>query len=177
MVKTIKLIIVISCLSALMIACNSSDNNNDEQDIFLGCCSEEPVFGSNVDNLDQSLGEIIVYNLFTPNGDGYQDLFGIENIELYDNHTVTIYNSDDEVVFESTDYGGGNEYFPVGMQGENGVEGIPDGTYKYKIVIVNEQTFFKSGTLCLFGDYTALDTQNFSDCNPASNFDPILTGN
>lgn len=176
MTKTIKVIISTFCLSVLIMACNSSNDNNDNQDVFSGCCSETPVFGSNIDNLDQSSGEIVVYNLFTPNGDGVNDIFDIDNIELYDTHTVTIYNIDDEIIFESTNYGDGvGNRFPTGNQGENGVEGTPDGTYKYKIVIENEQTFFKSGTLCLFGNYSALETQNFSDCN-SSGFDPILTG-
>lgn len=178
MKQTIKIITSILCFMLLITACNNSDDsNNEEQDVFSGCCSEEPVFGSNVDNLDQSSGAIVVYNLFTPNGDAINDSFAVENIELYQNHTVTIYNLDDEVIFESTNYGNGvNNIFPIGAQGENGVEGIPDGTYKYKVVVENEQTFLKSGTLCLFGDFSALETQNFSKCNPFSSFDPTLTG-
>ena len=159
-------------------SCGSDDRNNEEEpDVFLGCCSANPVFGENVDNLDQSLGVISVDNLFTPNGDGYNDLFGILNIELYDNHTVTIYNSDDQVVFESSNYGVGNDFFPLENQGENGVDGIPDGTYKYKVVVQDEQTFFKSGTFCLFTNNSVAE-QNFSDCDPLANgFDPIISGN
>ncbi|MDH7913170.1 gliding motility-associated C-terminal domain-containing protein [Winogradskyella sp. SYSU M77433] len=96
------------------ISCRDDDNNNqEEEDVFAACCSGLTAFGEDVDNLDQSQGEIVVENLFTPNGDGTNDLFGIENIGLYDNHTVTIYNMNDDVIFESTNYGSNlNEYFP-----------------------------------------------------------------
>ncbi len=172
----ISLLMLLTAMFSFM-SCED-DNNQEEEDVFAGCCSEEPVFGPNVDNLDQSQGEIIVYNLFTPNNDAYNDRFGIENIQLYENHIVSIYNIDDELIFESTDYGSSSdESFPIEPQGEFGVEGVPDGTYKYKIIVENEQVYMKSGTFCLFGNFSALDEQNFSDCTPSSQFDPTLTGN
>ncbi|MFD2915881.1 T9SS type B sorting domain-containing protein [Psychroserpens luteus] len=160
-----------------ILSCGEDDNNNvEEQDVFEGCCSPDPVFGPNVDNLDQSAGAIVVDNIFTPNGDGYNDLFGIENIELYENHTVTIYDIEDNVVFESNNYGNENNYFPTGQQGENGVTETPDGTYKYKVVIENEETFRESGTFCLFTQFMDVE-QNFSECNPLDQgFDPIISG-
>lgn len=162
-------------------SCGDDDNNQEDEDVFAGCCSEEPVFGPNVDNLDQSAGgEISTSKIVTPNGDGVFDLFGVRNIENYDNHVVTIYNNDDEVVFESTDYGpSSNEWFPW-MQATAAfvaVEGIPDGTYKYKVVIQNEQTFKKSGTFCLFTNDPVVEQQNFSECLEPGEFDQILTGN
>jgi len=158
-------------------SCNDDDDNSNEmegQDVFNGCCSPDPVFGFNVDNLDQSAGEIKVVNLFTPNGDGIFDLFEIENIELYDNHTVTIYNNDDEMIYETSDYGVAPNYFPSQQQNENSPNA--DGTYKYKIVVENEQTFLKSGTFCLFTNNPVIE-QNFSECDPLANgFDPIISG-
>ena len=163
------------------ISCRDDDNNNQEvEDVFAACCSGLTAFGEDVDNLDQSQGEIVVENLFTPNGDAFNDLFGIENIGLYDNHTVTIYNMNDDVIFESTNYGSNlNEYFPNVPYGNSGVEGIPDGTYKYMIVVENEQTFKKSGFFCLYTNNPPLEQQNFADCNPLEpgEFDPLITGN
>ena len=161
-------------------SCNDDDDNSkdiEKESAFDGCCSPDPAFGANINNLNGLQGEIVVENLFTPNGDGINDLLGIDNIEFYENHTVTIYNNDDEVVFESTSYGENNdESFPVGFQGEDGVVGIPDGTYKYKIVVVNEQTFLKSGFFCLFTNNPGIE-QNFSECDPLANgFDPIISG-
>lgn len=173
MIKFIKPLIVISTVIFIISACANDDDRNN-QDVFSGCCSQEAVFGSNVDNLNQSQGEIVVYNVITPNGDGINDLFVIENIELYSNHTVTIYNSSDNVIFESNNYGTPSNFFPsIQGSGENGPNGIPDGTYKYKIVVENEQTFLKSGTFCLFTD--SMQPRSFIGCTSVSTFDPIIS--
>lgn len=161
------------CL-VLFISCGNDDNNQENQDDFEGCCSPDPVFGDNVNNLDQTQGEIVVVNLFTPNSDGVRDTFKIHNINLYANHTVTIYNSNDEVLFESSNYGEYPNFFP--SEQPNGITLYPDGTYKYKIVVENEQTFLKSGTFCLFTNNPVIE-QNFSECDPlADGFDPIISG-
>jgi gliding motility-associated-like protein len=153
------------------------DDNNQEVDSFTDCCNDEPVFGNNVDNLDQSVGgEISVPKFVTPNGDASNDLFGIENIQNYPNHTVTIYNYNNEIVFESMNYGITGSVFPdVGFSEISTV--YPDGTYKYKVVIENEQTFKKSATFCLFTNNPPLEEQNFGNCLEPGEFDPWITGN
>jgi len=158
-----------------LLGCNSDDDRNDQQEVnvFENCCSDLPVFGDNVNVLDQSAGEISVLKIVTTNGDAFNDLFRVENIELYNNHTVTIFDNNDQMIFESTNYGGANEYFPSGTQGEFGVEGIPAGTYKYKVVIENEQTFLKSGTFCLVIGFQP-DDVSFAECGECQ-FDPVLT--
>ncbi|WP_179319343.1 T9SS type B sorting domain-containing protein [Winogradskyella helgolandensis] len=180
MIKFKSFIIYISflLLTILVISCGDDDNNQGEEDVFSGCCSGLTAFGEDVDNLDQSQGDIIADNIFTPNGDGINDYFQIENIELYNNHEVTIYSIDDEVVFQSTDYGSGfNNFFPVQTQGYFGVDGLADGTYKYKIVVENEQIFKRSGFFCLFTNNPSIE-QNFAECDPLQpgEFDQILTG-
>ncbi|MFC0605962.1 T9SS type B sorting domain-containing protein [Winogradskyella pulchriflava] len=172
---------IITLLMISFTSCGDDDSNQEEIDVFAGCCSDDPVFGPNVDNLDQSVGgEISVSDIVTPNNDAYRDLFGVTNIENYPNHSVTIYNSMDEVVFESTNYVGslGNQeaLFPNGEQTEFGITTHEDGTYKYKIVIEDEQTFMKSGTFCLFTNNPPIEQQNFSECLDEGEFDPILTG-
>ena len=166
-------------LTIVFTSCGDDDETEQEVDVFVGCCSDEPVFGANVDNLDQSVnGEISVSDIITPNGDAVYDYFGVINIENYANHTVTIYNSDDEVVFESNNYYGFNNIFPDSEQTAIGIVDYADGTYKYKIVIENEETFLKSGTFCLYTDNPPLEEQNFSECiQPGEPFDPFLTGN
>ena len=49
-----------------MFSCNNDDNEPQiVQDVYEGCCSPEPVFGPNINNLDQTLGEIKIINLFS----------------------------------------------------------------------------------------------------------------
>ena len=176
--KQLTLYIPILLLTFTFTSCGDDDETSEVVDVFSGCCSGLTAFGEDVDNLDQSQGEIIADNIFTPNGDGNNDYFPIENIELYNNHEVTIYSIDDEVIFQSTDYGSDfNNLFPVQTQDQFGVDGLADGTYKYKIVVENEQTFKKSGLFCLFTNNPSIE-QNFAECDPLQpgEFDQILTG-
>ncbi|MBR9914092.1 MAG: hypothetical protein GYB32_04585 [Algicola sp.] len=175
MFKQIKFLIAIG-LWFMIVSCGNDDNNREEdlpQNIYEGCCSTEPVFGPNIDNLDQTAGEIEVYTIVTQNGDGINDLFSIRNIELYPNHSVTIYNAENEQIFQSTNYVNGTDFFPGYPQDEdNGANGIPNGTYRYKLVIENEETYRKSGSFCV---YTWIDeAPNFEGCNLGTEFDPII---
>ncbi|NRR90416.1 gliding motility-associated C-terminal domain-containing protein [Winogradskyella undariae] len=179
--KTFTLYIPILLLALILTSCEEDNEKPQDVDVFLGCCSEDPVYGDNVDNLDQSInGEISVSDILTPNGDGMNDLFGITNIENYSNHSITIYNSEDELVFESNNYVSGfnseGDFFPNGEQTQSGITTYTDGTYKYKLVIEDEQTFYKSGTFCLFTNNPPVEQQNFSECLDLGEFDQILTG-
>ncbi|MCK8480113.1 gliding motility-associated C-terminal domain-containing protein [Psychroserpens algicola] len=174
MIRTLNIFLSFICVSIMILSCNKDDDKTQEiQDIYEGCCSIEPVFGANIDNLDQSAGDIEVYTIVTQNGDGFNDMFAIKNINLYPNHTVTIYNSDNEQIYESTNYAEDLNRFPGYPQDENnGAVSIPNGTYKYKIVIENEETFRKSGSFCV---YTWADPEpSFVGCNLGSEFDPII---
>jgi len=167
--------LVILCFAFSFIACNDDDNNNEEevaQNVYEGCCSTDPVFGENVDNLDQSVGAIEVITIVTPNGDGFHDMLKIRNIELYPNHTVTIYNSENLQIFESTNYTTIETVFPGYPQDEyEGAVNAPNGTYRYRIVVDDEQTFRLSGSFCM---YTFPDSEpDFEGCN-FDFFDPII---
>ncbi len=144
MITQIKFLIVLVSVFTLM-SCEDDDSNNvEEQNIYEGCCSADPVFGVNIDNLDQSAGEIEVFTIVTQNGDGINDMFDVRNIDLYPNHTVTIYNSDNEQVFQTTNNTDVSNLFSGYPQDENDrATGISNGTYRYKIVIENEETFRK----------------------------------
>ncbi|WP_185094411.1 BspA family leucine-rich repeat surface protein [Marivirga tractuosa] len=48
--------------------------------------------------------QLITYNLITPNGDGRHDLLFIENISLFPNNTVSIFNRLGNKVFEISNY-------------------------------------------------------------------------
>jgi gliding motility-associated-like protein len=59
-------------------------------------------------------------NVFTPNGDGVNDLFEIKNIEKYPESELQIFNRWGEVIYRY-----------VGYKNDWDGRGIPDGTYYY----------------------------------------------
>lgn len=70
--------------------------------------------------------QIIIPNVFTPNSDGKNDNFVIENGQYYDN-TLAIYNRWGQVVFEKNNY-----------QNTWGGSGVVDGTYYYVFTTVED---------------------------------------
>lgn len=69
--------------------------------------------------------DLVIFNSFTPNGDGSNDMWKILNIEKYPNTSVRVFNRWGQVVFFSKDY----------KNNWNGNE-LPRGTYFY-IVTTN----------------------------------------
>lgn len=67
--------------------------------------------------------KITIPNVFTPNGDGYNDQFIIEGIEHCTNPTLIIKNSSGKKIFQSNDY-----------QNDWNGENCPDGVYIYYFV-------------------------------------------
>lgn len=68
-------------------------------------------------------GDVLIPNVFTPNGDGYNDVFLVENVDAADFH-MDVYNRWGMKVFSSTSSG-------KGWNGklDNDGETVPDGTY------------------------------------------------
>lgn len=81
-------------------------------------------------------GGVIIYNAVSPNGDGHNDFFRIENIEQYPNNRVQIYNRWGVKVFERTNYKNDENAF-IGISEGRGTihknEKLPTGTYYYVI--------------------------------------------
>lgn len=69
--------------------------------------------------------EIVIYNGFSPNGDGVNDVFKIKNIGKFSN-TVEVYNRWGLMVFQETDYD--NTWLGTYKSAD-----LPDGTYFYRI--------------------------------------------
>ncbi len=67
---------------------------------------------------------ILLPNALTPNGDGNNDAFYINNIWLYPNNHLLIYNRWGNKVFETNGYN--NDW-----EGKNGTEKLPEATYYY----------------------------------------------
>lgn len=84
------------------------------------------------------IGDVVVYNAMSPNGDGLNDTFIIQYIDLIEEireNKVTIYNRWGDVVFEVENYDNVNRVF-TGLNKNGNV--LPAGNYFYKIE-------FKSG--------------------------------
>ncbi|MCW5909821.1 MAG: VCBS repeat-containing protein [Cyclobacteriaceae bacterium] len=76
------------------------------------------------------IGEIEIFNAVSPNNDGKNDFFIIQNIEaLEPENTVTIYNRWGSKVFETDNYSETNAFRGLNQNGNE----LPSGTYFYKI--------------------------------------------
>ncbi len=73
--------------------------------------------------------DIEIPNVFTPNNDGSNDGFVIENVQYYDN-TLTVYNRWGQAVFEATNYK--NTWRAID---------VPDGTYYYVLHLGDGRDF------------------------------------
>ena len=94
-------------------------------DLKLACAQEQITI--------EVAGEIAIYNAVSPNGDGKNDEFYIQYIDLLPDtkdNKVTIFNRWGEVVFEVTNYNNSTVVFR-GLN-QSGKE-LPTGTYFYKL--------------------------------------------
>lgn len=87
---------------------------------------------------------VIISNLITANGDGYNDVWNIQNIEFYPNNKVTIYNRNGMQVFEQEGYM--NNWAGT----YNGAE-LPDGTYYYVLEFTDSGDTVKGAVTIIHG--------------------------
>ncbi|WP_342647628.1 PKD domain-containing protein [Mucilaginibacter sp. CSA2-8R] len=99
-------------------------------------CSASAVFAVSV------LQQPIVYNTFTPNGDGVNDTWNISNLNTYVNATVEVFNRNGDRVYYSIGY-------PVPWDGRYNGRDLPEGVYYY---IINP----KNGRQALSGSVTII---------------------
>lgn len=78
--------------------------------------------------------EIVVYNTFTPNLDGVNDTWVVENISLYPENHLRIYNRNGHIVYEKTEYN--NEW-----DGKYFGSDLPAATYYYVLEISGFKAF------------------------------------
>lgn len=67
-------------------------------------------------------------NMITPNGDGNNDIWRIDNVLAVDNHEVIVFNKAGQVVFKTTDYS-------VPWDGTREGKPLPQGVYYYNLVL------------------------------------------
>ncbi|RNL95750.1 tandem-95 repeat protein, partial [Sinomicrobium pectinilyticum] len=89
-------------------------------------------------NLDNNTAQVaveplllVVYNEFSPNGDGFNDTFVIDGIQLYPSNTLQVYNRYGNLVFKTANYN--NDW--DGVANKSGAikkkDKLPVGTYFY----------------------------------------------
>ena len=106
--------------------------NNDCGGIVLGCEA------------------VVVHNAFSPNIDGKNDVFFIDNVDntsCYPDNTVEIYNRWGVLVYETKNYNNKTNVFDGTSQGRSTISqssGLPTGTYYY---ILNYTSFDGNGKI------------------------------
>ena len=87
------------------------------------------------------LDEIEIYNAFSPNGDGINDVFTIRNIEFYPENEILIFNRWNQIVYKTTNYGVNNIF-----NGKHQMTGhlLPKGTYYYRFSYLNSNKVQKT---------------------------------
>ncbi len=79
--------------------------------------------------VNPDLENVTIPNLLTPNGDGYNDVWEIANIETYVESEVIVFNAYGNVIYQASPYY--NDWDAKGVNGEK----LPDGTYFYIIML------------------------------------------
>lgn len=91
--------------------------------------------------------QITIYNGFTPDGDGLNDTWIIENIDNFDNNTVSIFNRWGNKVWSTTNYNNTTNFWDG--KNNNGAA-LTSGTYFY-IIEIDNGTGVKKGWVELTG--------------------------
>ncbi|MDZ7650966.1 MAG: gliding motility-associated C-terminal domain-containing protein [Cytophagales bacterium] len=106
---------------------------------LVGACAQQVI------DIDV-VGEVVVFNGITPDGDGINDFMIIKYVDVVEDaskNKVTIYNRWGDVVFDIDDYDNLSRVF-VGQT--NSGKDLPSGTYFYKIDFATDS---KSGFITL----------------------------
>lgn len=83
---------------------------------------------------------LVVWNGITPNGDGHNDYFRIDNIEQYPGNKVLIFNRWGQKLAEIDDYNNANRHWEGTAIGD---QQVPSGTYYYVIDLKNGSDLLK----------------------------------
>jgi gliding motility-associated-like protein len=92
--------------------------------------------------------DLTVSNIMTPNEDGYNDRFIIQNLENYPNTRLTVVNRNGQVVYKSDNYDNnwdGRVMFGTESYGKT----VPDGTYYYFVEMENSDKIYKGAITVL----------------------------
>jgi gliding motility-associated-like protein len=98
-----------------------------------GCFDYDTVFVTVKKDLEQLL---FIPNVITPNNDGFNDFWHIENIQFFPSNKLVILNRWGDLVYESL-------YYNNNWNGEYGNGLLPAGTYYYILDLGQEYGIFK----------------------------------
>jgi gliding motility-associated-like protein/uncharacterized repeat protein (TIGR01451 family) len=97
----------------------------------------DPNLANNVaTDVKDIIGDVVVPNVITPNGDGKNDVFRIDGLELHPDHTLSIFNRWGNEVFRS------NGPYKNDWNGN----GLNEGTYYYLLKIKEKDGSERSST-------------------------------
>ncbi len=103
-----------------------------------------PGCGSSSDLMTLTVFESFkVPNTFTPNGDGYNDIWEIQVLRVFKNAIVEVYNTAGSLVFRSIGY---NQPW----DGKRNGQSLPAGTYYYTIDLKSQQVKKLAGYVTIF---------------------------
>jgi gliding motility-associated-like protein len=102
-----------------------------------GCVASLPVTVTVLTDI-----ELFVPNLFSPNGDGYNDTWEIPNLNLFPNTSVTMINREGQVVYENSAY---DNTWDGTFKGKK----LPDATYYYLLKFSSTSQVIKGAVTIL----------------------------
>lgn len=136
------------------------------------CCLNDFLSSSDINTITNPDDDVQFFDVFTPNGDGINDSFFITNIELYNSNEISFFDSQDNLVFETTGYGNNTNFF----QGISTVNDqvVPDGTYRYVLNFAdsNGDINVRNGFVCVVTQ--GYPNVSFEECDALSPTDPLL---
>lgn len=91
-------------------------------------------------NSEPAACEVVIPNIFTPNGDGQNEFFKIDNIDQYPDNTVQIFNRWGKEVYNEGGYNNASKKF----EGKD----LPDGVYFY-IIDLKDGRDGRAGTVTI----------------------------
>jgi gliding motility-associated-like protein/uncharacterized repeat protein (TIGR01451 family) len=87
----------------------------------------DPLMANNAATNIQQVNQLIIPNVFTPNGDGVNDTFYIPGLDTYPENEITIMNRAGNIVYTKNNY-----------QGDWGGNGLVEGTYFYLLKVKSQ---------------------------------------
>jgi gliding motility-associated-like protein len=104
-------------------------------DLVTGCQASDTVFVGVEESIDDLL---VIYNAISPNGDGNNDTWYIEGIELFPDNEVMIFNRWGDKIRDLRGYDNVNVFWD-GTNNRGNL--VPDGTYYYVLEIKGRKAF------------------------------------